>query len=144
LIKNSLTDSTRVSAKNFEVKSCFRDLNCPRVSLFDSSAESLKDTEKHFGKRINIAASEKFRISKGDIFADNIIYQADVRSQSYIRAKYLSKESTLSIRMSVKALRNGSYGDIIPVEMRSTTGSTRSTRQIDARITGEGEVEIVR
>ena len=144
LKRSSLTDTTRINSKNFVVKSCIQDLTCPRVKLFENSTECLKNSEKHFGKRINIAASEKFRTNKSDIYADNIVYHNDVRSQSYVRAKYLSNNSSLSIRLNVKALRNGSFGDIIPVEMRSAAGTSRSIRQIDARVTGEGEVEIVR
>lgn len=144
LLRNSLTDATRVNAKNFEIKSCFVGLNCPRTSLFETSKDCLKDLEKHFGKRINLAASQKFKNNKSDIYTDHIVHQTDVRSQSFVRAKYLSNNSSLSIRMNVKALRSGSFGDVIPVELNSTRGSTRSRRQIDARVTGEGEVEIVR
>jgi len=144
LKKDSLTNSTRVNVKNFEIKSCFSGINCPRTALFETTASCLHDLQKHMGKRVNVAASEKFRNTKNDIFADSIVYENDVRSQSFVRANYFSKSSSLSIRMNVKALRNGSFGDIIPVEMKSTTGTTRSIRQIDARITGEGEVEIVR
>lgn len=144
LKRDTLTHSTRVNVKNFEVKSCFSGINCPRTALFETSASCQHDLQKHLGKRVNIAASEKFKNTKNDILADNIVYENDVRSQSFVRANYFSKNSSLSIRMNVKALRNGSLGDIIPVEMKSNTGTTSSTRQIDARITGEGEVEIVR
>lgn len=144
LRKNTVSSSTRVSAKNFDLKSCINNLNCPRVSLFESEAACQQELEKHFGKRVNIAASERFKNNKSEIFSDNLVYQNDVRSQTFIRAHYQSKGSPLSIRMNVRALRNGSFGDIIPIELKTPTASGRSVRQLEARIIGEGEVEIVR
>lgn len=144
LKKETVTSSTRLSMKNFEIRSCFTRINCPKTKLFDNQTLCQKEVNKHDGKRINIAASERFQGHLKQIYLTNIVHENDVRSQSYVRANYQSQDSSLSIRMNVKALKSGSFGEIIPVEVKSPSVSTRSTRQLDARIVGEGEVEIVR
>lgn len=144
LKKETITASTRLSAKNFEIRSCFTGINCPKTRLFDNQTLCQKEMDRHKGKRINRAASESFQGHLKQIYISNIVHENDVRSQSYVRANYQSQDSSLSIRMNVKALKSGSFGEIIPVEVRNPSVSTRSTRQFDARITGEGEVEIVR
>ena len=96
------------------------------------------------GKRVDLAAASSLYKRDKIISVEKLPFQNDVRAQSQVRAMMSSTRSSLTIKTHARALKNGSIGDIIPVEVNMPSFSLSKSRQIEARVTGEGEVEIVR
>ena len=134
----------RISAKNFAVQSCIEGVNCPKTQLYGSQTECEQRVRQWSNRRIDLSALSYSAQKSGFISSEKIPFLSDVKASSSVRATMKSSNSTLSIRANAKALRSGSLGDVIPVEMQAVSGSSTKGKFVEARITGEGEVEVVR
>lgn len=134
----------RISAKNFAIQSCIEGINCPKTQLYGSQNDCEQRMRQLSNRRIDLSAVSYSAQKSGFIFSEKIPFLNDVKASSAVRATMKSRNSTLSIRANARALRSGSLGDVIPVEIQSVSGSSTKGKFIDARIIGEGEVEVVR
>jgi hypothetical protein len=134
----------KVGATNFIVQSCLKGLNCPNTRLFSTSAECKIRIQKWNGRRVELSALGTQIQKSSLIMAEKIPFLSEVKANSAVRVSLLSKNSSLSIKTSAKALKSGSIGDSIPVEMQTTSGFQVKQKLLEAVVTGEGEVEVVR
>lgn len=133
-----------LSAQNFVTLSCIEGVNCPKTQIYVTQDESNKRIKQWVGRRIDVASTNFFGSKTDFVVAEKIPFISEVKAQSLVRALVTSRNSTLSIKTNAKALKNGGIGDTIPVEIQAAAGSLQKSKLLDARVTGEGEVEIVR
>jgi len=141
---DKVTDGVRLQRPHFIVMSCTEDISCPQTTLFNSKEEASSQLSNYFGRRIDLPKARDLLKREKSISTEKLPFIADVRAQSVVRATYSHRDSTFKIRMNGRSLRNGSLGDIIPVELSAPNFSFQKSRTLDAKVVGEGEVEIVR
>jgi hypothetical protein len=134
----------RLQQNNFIVQNCIEGVSCPSTKLYRTPAECEEQIKQLSNRRIDTASSMINLQKSTYLTADKIPFVSDIRSASQVRVTLLSKDSSLSIRASGKALRGGSIGDYIPVEVNSASGSSNRSKLVNAKIISEGEVEVVR
>ncbi|NBO38161.1 hypothetical protein EBU99_06230 [bacterium] len=141
---DSVSPSTRLTSANFQMTSCIEGINCPQTRTFSNQIDCKKSIESLAGRRVDTPALQAIGNKERFVTTEKIPFQNDVKSQAQVRATLLSQNSSFTIKTSAKALKNGSIGDIIPIEITTPSYSLNKTRLLDARIVGEGEVELVR
>ena len=139
-----MRQNTRLETQNFDYRNCLEGINCPKTNLFSSQLDCMRWTEQFLGKKVDVTLAQSLLAKEKFLFPNKVPYQFDVRSQSSVRTIISSGQSSLTIKTLGKALRAGSLGEIIPVEISTPSFGGAKTRQVNARISGEGEVEIVR
>lgn len=140
----NLNPQGRLEKASFQINSCLDGISCPTATIFKSKADCSVWLERFVGKRVDLAAASSLYKKDKILSVEKLPFQNDVRAQSQVRAMMSSTRSSLTIKTHARALKNGSIGDIIPVEVNMPSFSLSKSRQIEARVTGEGEVEIVR
>lgn len=141
---DSIRASGRLSSENFLIETCIRDVSCPKTKLSVSAADVKMKISQWKGRKIDVASANLPSQESAHILSEKIPFVSDVRAQSYVRATMTSKSTTLVIKTAAKALKNGIIGDIIPIELETSSGSFKQRKLLNATIIGEGEVEIVR
>jgi len=126
------------------VKPCVEGLSCPNTATFTSKTECTQALEKYYGKRIDLNAAQSLLKREKTITLEKLPFQYDVKAQMQVRALLASGGNSLTVKTQGRSLKNGSLGDIIPVEIKAPSFSNQKSKQLEARIIGEGEVEIVR
>lgn len=139
-----LSEGNRLEASHFVANTCTEDISCPQVSLFSSKKEAFAHFSSFLGRRIELSKTRELLRKENAISFERLPFLPDVRAQSQVRATYAHKDSNLRIRMNARSLRNGTFGEIVPVEVSAPSFSFQKTRTLDAKVVGEGEVEIVR
>jgi hypothetical protein len=140
----NLTTNGRLEKSNFIVKPCVEGISCPNTVTFASKTECIQSIEKFIGKRVDLIAAQSLLKREKTITLEKLPFQNDVKAQSQVRALLSSGANSLTVKTQARALKSGSLGDVILVEIKAPSFSVQKTRQLEARITGEGEVEIVR
>lgn len=140
----SLNSQSRLQKSSFQIHSCLDGIDCPAVTTFATKQDCIQWTERFLGKRVDLLASQSLLKKDKLILVEKTQFLSDVRAQSVVRTLMSSNKSSLTIKTQAKALKAGTMGEYIPVEISAPSFGFNKTRQIEARITGEGEVEIVR
>ncbi|MEY4066724.1 MAG: hypothetical protein RIR26_2932 [Pseudomonadota bacterium] len=139
-----ITEGVRLEKSLFFVMNCSEEISCPQTTLFSSKEEANTHLATFVGRRLDITKARDLLKREKAISIEKLPFISDVRAQSLVRATYTHRDSTLKIRVNGRSLRNGSLGDIIPVELSAPNFSFQKSRTLDAKVVGEGEVEIVR
>ena len=143
-INNEVLGKTyRLEKKHFEIKSCVEGINCPTTSIFGSNTDAARWAEQFSGKRVDSESASALLRKEKHLFPEKVQYLLDVRSQSIVRAMMSSSNSSLTIKTQGKALKGGSLGEVLPIEINTSTFGVSKKRLINARVIGEGEVELV-
>ncbi|MEN9810453.1 MAG: Chaperone for flagella basal body P-ring formation [Pseudomonadota bacterium] len=141
---DSLTADGKLSKKNFVSLSCLEGVNCPQTKLYSDQNDCLSQVQKWTARRLDASALSFSSRQPLLLAAERIPFVHEVKANSFVRASVVSKSSSLSIKTSVKALKSGGLGETIPVEIQTMANTFKRGRQLEARVTAEGEVEIVR
>jgi hypothetical protein len=140
----TLSPNSRLDKTNFLVRPCVEGISCPNTATFASKTECNQSLERYFGKRVDLVAAQALLKREKTITIEKLPFHSDVKGQSQVRALLSSGINSLTVKTQGRALKSGSLGDIILVEIKAPSFSAQKTRQFEARIIGEGEVEIVR
>ncbi|NBW81165.1 hypothetical protein EBR21_05365 [bacterium] len=141
---DQLGSGGKVTPGIFIVQSCLKGLNCPATRLYNTAAECKSRIQQWNGRRVELSSLNSQAQKSAFIMAERIPFLSEVKANTAVRVSLLSKNSSLSIKTSAKALKSGSIGDSIPVEMQTTSGFQVKQKLLEAVVTGEGEVEVVR
>lgn len=139
-----LSEGSRLEKSHFMANNCTEDISCPQISLFNSRQEAFVHFSSFMGRRVEMSKTREIMKREKVISLEKLPFLPDVRAHSQVRATYTHKDSNLKIRTNARSLRNGTFGEIVPVEVSAPNFSFQKTRTLDAKIVGEGEVEIVR
>lgn len=141
---DSLHTDGRLGRGNFVSLTCLEGVNCPQTKIYSNENDCFAQLQKWTGRRVDTTAISHLSRQQSLLAAERIPFISEVKANSVVRALLFSKTSSLSVKTSVKALRSGGIGETIPVEIQTLSNGTQKGRLIEARVTAEGEVEIVR
>ncbi|MFZ9521611.1 MAG: flagella basal body P-ring formation protein FlgA [Silvanigrellaceae bacterium] len=139
-----LGSSGRIGPNSVVIQSCLKGLNCPTTRLYSSLEECKTRVQQWSTRRVESSIFNGQFQKSSLILAEKIPFLSEVKANMPVRVSVLSRNSTLSIKTSARALKNGSIGDSIPVQMQTSSGFSVKQKLLDAVVTGEGEVEVVR
>ena len=123
----NLNSDGRLEKTSFQVKSCLDGISCPAVTIFKSKADCDVWVERFVGKRVDLAAASSLFKREKIVSIEKLPFQNDVRAQSSVRAMLSSTRSSLTIKTYARALKSGSIGDIIPVEVNTPSFSINAS-----------------
>lgn len=141
---DALPSGSALTSANFVIQSCVEGVNCPNTAVYATRKECLQKIDQLQSKRIDASLLTGSVAKTTLLHIEKIPFLNDVKANTLIRASLVTPGSSLSIKTSAKALKNGSVGDVIPVEIQSLSGKPSRNKFLNGRVKGEGEVEIVR
>jgi hypothetical protein len=139
-----LPSDGRLTLANFATQSCIEGVTCPVTKLYRSAAECGEQIKLWVNRRIDSVSPSLNQPNSVFVLPEKIPFISDVRSSSAVRITVVSKDSSLSIRTNGRALKSGSIGEYIPVEIFSPANFGSKGKSVNAMIVGEGEVQLVR